>query len=273
MNRIGLAAYKAENFRWQVSGKVATITIDRPDRKNPLTLGSYTELRDLFRDKLPHASDIKAVVITGAGGNFCSGGDFIDIASKLVRMNSIELLEFTRMTGSLVLAMKSCPQPIVAAIDGACTGAGAMIAAAADMRFGTLKTKLAFLFVKVGLAGADMGAVALLPRLIGLSHASDLLLSGRIVGGEEAARMGFYNRLVDADKLLEEATAMAQSLASGPTFALGMTKTMLLQEWNSSLGECIEAEAQSQAICMTTQDFQRAVSAFAIGKAPVFEGN
>ena len=273
MNRIQLADYKAEHIKWQVSGKVATITIERPGTKNALTLGSYNELRNLFRDKFPFATDIKAVVITGADGNFCSGGDFIDIASQLVKMTSIELLEFTRMTGSLIESMRACPQPIVAAIDGACTGAGAMLAAAADFRFGTAKTKLAFLFVKVGLTAADMGAVALLPRLIGLSRAQDLLFTGRIVGGEEAERIGFYNRLVEPDKLLAEATKLAESLANGPSFAHGVTKAMLIQEWNAGLTECIEGEAQAQAICMTTQDFHRAVAAFAKGQTPVFEGN
>jgi enoyl-CoA hydratase/carnithine racemase len=273
MNRIELANYKPEHIKWEVSGKVAKITIERPGTKNALTLGSYNELRNLFRDKLPYATDIKAVVITGADGNFCSGGDFVDIASKLVKMTTIELLEFTRMSGSLIEAMRKCPQPIVAAIDGACTGAGAVIAAASDFRFGTPKTKLAFLFVKVGLTAADMGAMALLPRLIGLSRAQDLLFTGRIVGGEEAERIGFYNRLVEPAKLQDEAMTMAQSFANGPSFAHGVTKAMFIQEWNAGLTECIEAEAQAQAICMNTQDFHRAVAAFAKGEAPVFEGN
>ncbi len=272
MKRIQLANYKAGHFGWTVSGKVATITLNRPERKNPLTLDSYGELRDLFREMV-YATDIKAVVFTGAGGNFCSGGDVHEIIGELLKMDMTGLLEFTRMTGDLVKAMRACPQPIVAAIDGVCTGAGAMIACAADMRFATPSSKLAFLFVRVGLAGADMGACTLLPRLIGLSRAADLLYTGRVVGGEEAERFGFYNRLAEPEKLLEEATAMARSLADGPTFGHGMTKTMLFQEWSHGLNECIEAEAQAQAICMQTQDFKRAYHAFVAKQKPVFEGN
>lgn len=275
MNRIELANYKAENFKWEVSAnkKVATITINRPTTKNALTLGSYNELRNLFRDKLPYATDIKSVVMTGEGGNFCSGGDFIQIASELVKMDRIQLMEFTRMTGSLIQSMRECPQTIVAAVDGACTGAGAVMAAAADIRFGTPKTKLAFLFCKVGLTGADMGAVALLPRLIGTSRATELLLTGRLLNGEEAERIGFFHRLLGPEKVLEEATAMAHTLADGPTFAHGITKTMLIQEWSCGLSEAIEAEAQAQTICLSNKDFHRAVAAFAKGETPVFEGN
>lgn len=272
MKQIQLASYKAAHFAWAVSGKVATITLNRPDRKNPLTLESYAELRDLFRE-LVYATDIKVVVITGAGGNFCSGGDVHDIIGKLVKMDMTQLLAFTRMTGDLVKAMRSCPQPIVSAIDGVCAGAGAMIACGSDLRFGTARSKVAFLFVRVGLAGADMGACTLLPRLIGLSHAADLLFTGRAMAGEEAERFGFYNRLVEPEKLLEEAAAMAKSLADGPTFGHGMTKTMLFQEWSHGLGECIEAEAQAQAICMQTKDFERAYNAFVAKQTPVFEGN
>lgn len=272
MKRIQLANYKAAHFGYAVSGKIATITLNRPERKNPLTLESYGELRDLFREMV-YATDVKAIVFVGEGGNFCSGGDVHDIIGKLVKMNMIELLAFTRMTGDLVKAMRSCPQPIIAAIDGVCTGAGAMIACAADLRYGTARTKLAFLFVRVGLAAADMGACTLLPRLIGLSRAADLLYTGRVVGGEEAERFGFYNRLVEPEKLLEEATAMASSLADGPTFGHAMTKTMLWQEWSSGLGECIEAEAQAQAICMQTEDFERAYHAFVAKQKPVFQGN
>jgi enoyl-CoA hydratase/carnithine racemase len=268
----GLAGYRATHFGYSVAGKVATITLNRPERKNPLTLESYAELRDLFR-KMNYADDVKAVVVTGAGGNFCSGGDVHDIIGKLVKMEMPELLRFTRMTGDLVKAMRACPQPIVAAIDGVCTGAGAMIACASDLRFGTARAKLAFLFVRVGLAGADMGACTLLPRLIGLSRASDLLYTGRVVGGEEAERFGFYNRLVEPERVLEEAAAMAASLADGPTFGHAMTKTMLFQEWSHGLDECIEAEAQAQAICMKTRDFERAYNAFAAKQKPVFEGN
>ena len=220
-----------------------------------------------------YASDIKAVVFTGSGGNFCSGGDVHEIIGPLVKMDMPELLQFTRMTGDLVKAMRSCPQPIIAAIDGVCTGAGAMIACGSDMRIATARSKLAFLFVRVGLAGADMGACTLLPRLIGLSRAADLLYTGRVVGGEEAERFGFYNRLVEPDALLGAADALAKELADGPTFGHAMTKTMLWQEWNSGLGECIEAEAQAQAICMQTKDFERAYHAFAAKQKPVFEGD
>ena len=272
MKRIQLANYKPQHFGYSVEGKVATITLNRPERKNPLTFESYGELRDLFRE-MTYATDVNAIVFTGEGGNFCSGGDVHEIIGPLVKMEMPELLAFTRMTGDVVKAMRACPQPIIAAIDGVCTGAGAMIACAADMRFATARSKLAFLFVRVGLAGADMGACTLLPRLIGLSRAADLLYTGRVVGGEEAERFGFYNRLVDPEQLVTEATAMAQSLADGPNFGHAMTKTMLWQEWNSGLGECIEAEAQAQAICMQTQDFERAYHAFVAKQKPVFEGN
>jgi len=272
MKQIQLANYKASHFGWSVSGKIATITLNRPDRKNPVTFASYGELRDLFRE-LVYATDVKAVVFTGAGGNFCSGGDVHDIIGKLVKMDMLELLAFTRMTGDLVKAMRSCPQPIVSAIDGVCAGAGAMIACGSDLRFGTARSKVAFLFVRVGLAAADMGACTLLPRLIGMSRAADLLYTGRAISGEEAERFGFYNRIVEPEKLLEEAMAMASSLADGPTFGHGMTKTMLYQEWSQGLDECIEAEAQAQAICMQTKDFERAYLAFASKKTPVFEGN
>jgi enoyl-CoA hydratase/carnithine racemase len=272
MKKVQLANYKAAHFGWSVSGKVATITLNRPDRKNPVTFESYGELRDLFRE-LVYATDIKAVVFTGAGGNFCSGGDVHDIIGKLVKMDVLDLLAFTRMTGDLVKAMRSCPQPIVSAIDGICAGAGAMIACGSDLRFGTARSKVAFLFVRVGLAAADMGACTLLPRLIGMSRAADLLYTGRAMSGEEAERFGFYNRVAEPDKLLEEASTMAKSLADGPTFGHGMTKTMLYQEWSQGLDECIEAEAQAQAICMKTQDFERAYKAFAAKQTPVFEGN
>lgn len=272
MKKIQMANYKASHFGWTVSGKVATITLNRPERKNPITFQSYGELRDLFRE-LVYATDIKAVVFTGAGGNFCSGGDVHDIIGELVKMDMPDLLAFTRMTGDLVKAMRLCPQPIISAIDGVCAGAGAMIACGSDLRFGTARSKVAFLFVRVGLAAADMGACTLLPRLIGMSRAADLLYTGRAMSGEEAERFGFYNRVVEPEKLLEEATAMATSLADGPTFGHGMTKTMLYQEWSQGLDECIEAEAQAQAICMQTKDFGRAYTAFAAKKTPVFEGN
>jgi enoyl-CoA hydratase/carnithine racemase len=272
MKQVYLAKYEAKHFKYSVDGKVATITLDRPERKNPLTFDSYGELRDLFREMV-YAADVKAVVFAGEGGNFCSGGDVHEIIGPLVKMDMTGLLRFTRMTGDLVKAMRACPQPIVAAIDGVCTGAGAMIACASDLRFSTARSKLAFLFTRVGLAAADMGACTLLPRLIGLSRAADLLYTGRVVGGEEGERFGFYNRLVEPEKLLDEATAMAKSLADGPTFGHMMTKTMLWQEWSSGLGECIEAEAQAQAICMQTEDFERAYHAFVAKQRPVFEGN
>ena len=268
----GLKDRLARHFLWQVNGKVATLTLNRPERKNPLTFDSYGELRDLFREMV-YASDVKAVVFTGSGGNFCSGGDVHEIIGPLVKMDMPELLQFTRMTGDLVKAMRACPQPIIAAIDGVCTGAGAMIACGSDMRIATARSKLAFLFVRVGLAGADMGACTLLPRLIGLSRAADLLYTGRVVGGEEGERFGFYNRLVEPDALPGAADALAKELADGPTFGHAMTKTMLWQEWNSGLGECIEAEAQAQAICMQTKDFERAYHAFAAKQKPVFEGD
>ncbi|HET7526551.1 MAG TPA: enoyl-CoA hydratase family protein [Burkholderiaceae bacterium] len=272
MKRIQFARHEARHFGFAVTGKVATITLNRPERKNPLTFDSYGELRDLFRE-LSYATDVKAVVFTGAGGNFCSGGDVHEIIGPLVKMKMPELLEFTRMTGDLVKAMRACPQPIVAAIDGVCTGAGAMIACASDIRLATARSKLAFLFVRVGLAGADMGACTLLPRLVGLSRAAEWLYTGRTVNGEEAERAGFHTRLVDPDALASEAQALAKDLAEGPTFGHAMTKTMLWQEWSAGLGECIEAEAQAQAICMQTQDFERAYHAFAAKGKPVFQGD
>jgi enoyl-CoA hydratase/carnithine racemase len=267
-----LADYKGKFINYSVADNIATVSLNYPERKNPLSLDSYAELRDLFRDMI-YATDIDAIVFAGSGGNFCSGGDVKDIIAKLVQMDMTQLLTFTRMSGDLVKAMRQCPQPIVAAIDGVCTGAGAMIACAADMRFATARSKLAFLFVRVGLAGADMGACTLLPRLIGLSRAADLLYTGRIVGGEEAEQLGFFNRLSEPEKLLDDATAMAKELADGPNFAHAMTKTMLWQEWSLGLGECIEAEAQAQAICMQTKDFERAYHAFIAKQKPVFEGN
>jgi enoyl-CoA hydratase/carnithine racemase len=267
-----LAGYQAKHFSWTASGKVATITLNRPERKNPLTFDSYAELRDLFR-ALAYASDIKAIVITGAGGNFCSGGDVHEIIGPLTKMAMPELLQFTRMTGDLVKAMRHCPQPIIAAIDGVCAGAGAIIAMASDMRIGTPNAKTAFLFTRVGLAGCDMGACAILPRIIGQGRASELLYTGRSMSAEEAERWGFFNRLVASDAVIAEAQALAQSLVEGPTFAHGMTKNQLHIEWDMSVDEAIEAEAQAQAICMQTQDFHRAFHAFAAKQKPKFEGN
>ena len=266
--------YAATHFGWQAdaSGKVATITLDRPEKKNPLTFESYAELRDLFRG-LAHASDVKAIVITGAGGNFSSGGDVHEIIGPLTRMGMPELLAFTRMTGDLVKAMRHCPQPIVAAVDGICAGAGAMVALASDIRFGTPQAKTAFLFTRVGLAGCDMGACTLLPRTIGQGRAAELLYTGRVMTSAEGAAWGFYNRLVAPEAMLAEAQALAQSLADGPTFAHGMTKRLLHQEWAMDLDSAIEAEAEAQAICMQTDDFQRAYEAFVAKQPPRFEGS
>lgn len=271
-NRRPMAIPQPQHFRWTVEGKVATVTLDRPDRKNPLTFESYAELRDTFR-ALVYEPDIKSVVVTGAGENFCSGGDVFEIIGPLTRMKMPELLAFTRMTGDLVKAMRACPQPIVAAIDGVCVGAGAIIAMASDLRYGTARSQVAFLFTRVGLAGCDMGACAMLPRIVGQGRAAELLYTGRGMGGEEAERWGFFNRLCEPDKVLAEAVEMAKRLADGPTFAHGMTKTMLHQEWSMSIDQAIEAEAQAQAICMATQDFERAFEAFANKRRPVFEGN
>jgi enoyl-CoA hydratase/carnithine racemase len=268
------AAYKARNFLWEVSGdgKVATIILNRPERKNPLTFDSYAELRDLFR-ALVYATDIKSIVLTGAGANFCSGGDVHEIIGPLTRMTMPELLDFTRMTGDLVKAMRACPQPIVAAVDGICAGAGAMMALASDMRLGTEQARTAFLFTRVGLAGADMGACTLLPRMIGQGRASELLYTGRAMTAQEGLAWGFFNALHASDLILQAAQTLAQQLADGPTFAHGITKKLLHQEWNMGIDEAIEAEAQAQAICMQTQDFRRAYDAFVARQKPVFEGD
>ncbi len=251
--------------------RVASITLNRPERKNPLTFDSYAELVELFAS-LKHASDVKAVVISGAGGNFSSGGDVHDIIAPLLDMAMPELLQFTRKTGALVLAMRQCPQPVIAAVAGVCAGAGAMIALAADMRIADATARCAFLFTRVGLAGCDMGACTLLPRLIGQGRASDLLYTGRSFDASEGLASGFYNRVVE-DDALGAATELAKSLAQGPTFGHAMTKTMLHQEWSMTLEQALEAEAQAQAICMQTQDFRRAYDAFAARRAPKFEGD
>jgi enoyl-CoA hydratase/carnithine racemase len=266
--------YSARHFSWQCSddGRVATITLNRPQKKNPLTFESYAELRDLFRN-LAYASDVRAVVVTGEGGNFCSGGDVFEIIEPLTKMPMPELLRFTRMTGDLVKAMKRAPQPIVAAIDGICAGAGAMIALAADMRLGTPSAKTAYLFTRVGLAGADMGACGLLPRVIGQGRATELLMTGRAMTAEEGAAWGFFNALHPRDEVVAQAQALARTLADGPYFAHTITKTMLNQEWAMGIEEMVESEAQAQAICMMTQDFHRAFQAFAAKQAPKFEGN
>ena len=273
MNRDrSLATYAPRHFRWEAAGGVATLTLDRPERKNPLTFDSYAELRDLFR-ALVYARDVHAVVITGAGGNFCSGGDVHEIIGPLTAMAMPELLAFTRMTGDVVKAMRACPQPIVAAVDGVCAGAGAMLALASDLRFGTPNARVAFLFTRVGLAGADMGACALLPRVVGHGRAAELLYSGRALPADEALAWGFFNRLCAPDAVLSEARSFAQALASGPTFGHAMTKKMLHQEWAMGLDDAIEAEAEAQAICMQTRDFRRAYEAFAAKRTPVFEGD
>ncbi|HEV7816195.1 MAG TPA: enoyl-CoA hydratase family protein [Janthinobacterium sp.] len=270
--RAALAAYQARHFLFESGAGVATLTLNRPQRKNPLTFDSYAELRDLFR-ALAHADDIKALVITGAGGNFCSGGDVHDIIGPLTQLDMPGLLAFTRLTGAVVKAMRDCPQPIVAAVDGVCAGAGAMLALAADVRYGTARSKTAFLFTRVGLAGCDMGACALLPRVIGQGRAAELLYSGRSMSGTEAERWGFFNSLHEPEALAAAAHGFAAGLAAGPTFAHGMTKTMLQQEWNMGVAEAIEAEAQAQAICMATNDFHRAYHAFAAKEKPQFEGD
>ncbi|WP_213764970.1 enoyl-CoA hydratase family protein [Caballeronia sp. dw_19] len=271
-NRTTLGDYRAQHFGWTVEQGVGTITLDRPERKNPLTFESYAELRDLFR-QLAYATDVKSIVIHGTGGNFCSGGDVHDIIAPLVDLPMPELLMFTRMTGDLVKAMRHCPQPIVAAVDGICAGAGAILAMASDMRLGTARSKLAFLFTRVGLAGCDMGACAILPRIIGQGRAAELLFTGRSASGDEGFAWGFYNRLCEPDDVLREAQSLASDLASGPTFAHGITKKMLHQEWSMSIDDAIESEAQAQAICMATNDFGRAYRAFAAKTRPVFEGD
>jgi enoyl-CoA hydratase/carnithine racemase len=267
-----LANYSARHFKYKFQGGVACITLDRPERKNPLTFDSYAELRELFR-AMAQATDIKAVVLTGSGENFCSGGDVHEIIGPLTKLDMTGLLAFTRMTGDLVKAMRGCPQPIIAAIDGVCAGAGAILAMASDLRLGTARSKTAFLFTRVGLAGCDMGACSILPRLIGQGRAAELLYTGRSMAGDEAERWGFLNRLCAPEELLPAAMALGTELAAGPTFAHGMTKKMLHQEWNMGLDEAIEAEAQAQAICMASKDFTRAYEAFVGKQKPVFKGD
>jgi enoyl-CoA hydratase/carnithine racemase len=271
-NRRQLAGYQATHFLWQAQDGVATITLNRPERKNPLTFDSYAELRDLF-GQLRYATDVHAVVVAGAGDNFCSGGDVHEIIGPLVRLQAPELLMFTRMTGDLVKAMRACPQPVVAAVDGVCAGAGAIVAMASDLRLGTARSRTAFLFNRVGLAGCDMGACAMLPRIIGQGRAGELLFTGRSMTGEEGERWGFFNRLCLPEHLLEQAQGLARELVQGPTFANGITKTMLHQEWAMTLEQAIEAEAQAQALCMLTQDFRRAYEAFVARQKPRFQGD
>jgi enoyl-CoA hydratase/carnithine racemase len=266
------AEFRPRHFRWELRGEVAVITLDRPDKKNPLTFESYAELRDTFR-ALVDCADVKAVVLTGAGGNFCSGGDVLEIIAPLTERDMKGLLAFTRMTGDVVKAIRACPQPVIAAIDGVCVGAGACLALASDLRLATPEAKTAFLFVRVGLAGCDMGACALLPRIVGQGRAAELLFTGRSMSAEEGERWGFFNRLCPRERLLEEAVDLAAKLGAGPTFAHMMTKTMLNQEWSMSLEAAIEAEAQAQAICMQTEDFRRAYRAFVAKKRPEFAGS
>ena len=266
-----MATLKPRNFLWQVEGKIARVQLDRPERKNPLTFDSYAELRDMFRE-LRYADDVDAVVFLPNGGNFCSGGDVHDIIGPLVAMEMKELLAFTRMTGDLVKAMLGCGKPIIAAVDGVAVGAGAIIVMASDIRIATPAAKTAFLFTRVGLAGCDMGACAMLPRIIGQGRAAELLYTGRTMSAAEGERWGFYNRLVEAEALESDVLGMAKSIVAGPTFAHGITKTQLNQEWSMGLDQAIEAEAQAQAICMQTRDFERAYRAFVAREKPVFEG-
>jgi len=267
-----MANHAPHHFLWRTEGPVAIIQLNRPERKNPLTFDSYAELRDTFRD-LAYADDIHAVVFAANGGHFSSGGDVHDIIAPLVGMEMKDLLAFTRMTGDLVKAMIHCNKPIIAAVEGICVGAGAIIAMASDIRFATPEAKTAFLFTKVGLAGCDMGACAMLPRIIGQGRAADLLYSGRTMSANEGHAWGFYNRLVAADQIEAEALAYAQALCEGPTFAHGITKTQLNQEWSMSLDQAIESEAQAQAICMQTRDFERAYHAFVAKEKPRFGGD
>ncbi|NKB37251.1 MAG: enoyl-CoA hydratase family protein [Gammaproteobacteria bacterium] len=264
--------YSAQHFNWQCENKVALITLNRPERKNPLTFDSYAELRDLFRN-LVYAEDVNAVIFSGEGGNFCSGGDVHEIIGALTKKDMKGLLEFTRMTGDLVKAMINAPQVVISAIDGVCVGAGAIIAMASDMRYATENAKTAFLFTRVGLAGCDMGACAILPRIIGQGRAADLLFTGRSMSADEGLKWGFYNKLCAVDDLLKEAMECANRLATGPTFAHSMTKTMLRQEWDMSIEQAIESEAQAQAICMQTEDFKLAYQAFVSKEKPKFKGD
>ena len=270
-NTVDLSSYAPQHFGWEQRGAVGVITLNRPERKNPLTFDSYAELRDLFR-RLCYVAEVKAIVVQGAGGNFCSGGDVHEIIGPLIALPAPELLMFTRMTGDLVKAMRHCPQPIVAAVDGVCAGAGAILAMASDLRYGTARSKTAFLFARVGLAGCDMGACAMLPRIVGQGRAAEWIYSGRSVDGVEAERWGFFNRVVEPDALVAEATAFARQLADGPAFAHSLTKSMLHQEWSMDIDTAIDAEATAQALCMLTEDFGHAYRAFAAKSKPVFEG-
>ncbi|MBX3590686.1 MAG: enoyl-CoA hydratase family protein [Burkholderiaceae bacterium] len=272
MYKLKAAEWRPQHFKWQVQDNVAIVTLNRPERKNPLTFESYAELRDTFH-RLQYAEDVRAVVITGEGGNFCSGGDVHEIIGPLTKMDMNGLLTFTRMTGNLVKEMRTCPQPIIAAIDGVCAGAGAILSMASDLRYATPETKTAFLFVRVGLAGCDMGACAILPRIIGHGRASELLYTGRSMSADEGKAWGYFNDVVPQAQVLQKAIDMARSLATGPAFAHFMTKKCLHQEWNQTIEQALETEAEAQAICMQTQDFTRAYNAFVAKEKPKFEGN
>ena len=272
MYKLKAAEWRPQHFNWEVKDRIATVSLRRPERKNPLTLESYAELRDTFH-KLQYADDVRVVVWTGEGGNFCSGGDVHEIIGPLTKMNMDGLLAFTRMTGNMVKEMRTCPQPIISAVDGIRVGAGAIIPMASDLRYGTPEAKTAFLFVRVGLAGCDMGACAILPRIIGHGRASELFYTGRVMTAQEGHAWGYFNELVPKDKLLERAYAVARDIADGPMFAHSMTKKCLHQEWNQTVEQALETEAEAQAICMKTQDFTRAYNAFVAKQKPAFEGN
>jgi enoyl-CoA hydratase/carnithine racemase len=263
--------FRPHHFLWSFEDRTATITLNRPERKNPLTFDSYAELRDTFR-ALQYADEVRAVIVTGAGGNFCSGGDVHEIIGPLTQMSMKQLMGFTRMTGDLVKAMRACPQPVIAAIEGVCAGAGAIIAMASDLRYAAPDASVAFLFTRVGLAGCDMGACSMLPRIIGQGRAAELLYTGRAMNAADGERWGFFNAVVAPELLAETARQVAARLANGPSFAHGMTKTMLHQEWNMSIDQAIEAEAQAQAICMQTEDFRIAYNAFVAKQKPQFSG-
>jgi len=264
--------FKPKHYLWRWEDGIATVTLNRPEKKNPLTFESYAELRDAFRD-LVYAEDVDIVIIRGEGGNFCSGGDVHEIIGPLTKMDMKGLLTFTRMTGDLIKAIRACPQPVIAEIDGICVGAGAAIAMASDLRLGTREAKVGFLFTRVGLAGCDMGACAMLPRIIGQGRAAELLFTGRTMLAQEGKDWGFFNALFESGDLSSEAVALAKKLQAGPNFAHSMTKTMLNQEWNMGIDQAIEAEAQAQAVCMQTQDFRRAYEAFVAKATPKFEGD
>jgi enoyl-CoA hydratase/carnithine racemase len=270
--RIPLAEINPTHFKWEFEDGIGIVTMNRPERKNPLTFQSYAELRDLFHT-LKYVPEVKVVVFTGAEGNFSSGGDVHDIIGPLTEMKIVEVLEFARMTGDLVKEMRACPQPIIAAVDGVSAGAGAIIPMACDFRYGTARSKTAFLFTRVGLAGCDMGACAILPRIVGQGRAAELLYTGRSLGGEEGERWGYFNALVEPEALMDHVMEVARRLIAGPTFAHGMTKRMLEQEWAMGIAEAIESEAQAQTICMYTEDFRRAYEAFAAKRKPVFAGD